>query len=285
MVKELVEKPANTVDEMRANFAQAMAATQVAPDIRVTPVNAGGVPAEWIAAPGAVEERVVLYLHGGGYVLCSVSTHRDMISRLARAAQARALGLEYRLAPEHPFPAAVEDATAAYRWLLASGIQPARLVIAGDSAGGGLTVATLVALRDAGDPLPAAGVCLSPWVDLEGIGDSMTTRAAADPFVRKDMIHSLAQLYLGERNPRTPLAAPLYAELRGLPPLLIQVGTAETLFDDATRLAERARAAGVQVTLDVWEDMIHVWQLFAAMLPEGQQAIERLGAFIRERTR
>jgi acetyl esterase/lipase len=251
MVKELIEKPATTVAEMRANFANTMTAFQVAPDVTVTPVDAGGVPAEWIVAPGAAAERVVLYLHGGGYVLCSVSTHRDMIARISRAAQARALGVEYRLAPEHPFPAAVEDATAAYRWLLANGVSPSRLAIAGDSAGGGLTVATLVALRDAGDPLPAAGICLSPWVDLEGIGDSMTTKAAADPFVHQEMIQSLAQQYLGEHSPRTPLAAPLYADLHGLPPLLIQVGTAETLLDDATRLAERAKAAGVQVTLDI----------------------------------
>jgi acetyl esterase/lipase len=284
MVKELMEKPVTTVAEMRANFATAMAAFQAAPDVTVTPVDAGGVPAEWIVAPGAAAERVVLYLHGGGYVVCSVSTHRDLIARISRAAQARALGVEYRLAPEHPFPAAVEDATAAYRWLLATGVSPSRIAIAGDSAGGGLTVATLVALRDAGDPLPAAGICLSPWVDLEGIGDSMTTKAAVDPFVHQEMIQFLGQQYLGEHSPRTPLAAPLYADLRGLPPLLIQVGTAETLLDDATRLAERARAVGVQVTLDIWEDMIHVWQLFASILPEGQQAIERLGTFMRERT-
>jgi acetyl esterase/lipase len=284
MVKALVEKPATTVEEMRANFAEGTAALQATADITTTPVDAGGVPAEWITVPGAVAERVVLYLHGGGYVVCSVSTHRDLISRIARAAEARALGVEYRLAPEHPFPAAVEDATAAYRWLLASGVNPAAIAIAGDSAGGGLTLATLVALRQAGDPLPAAAVCLSPWVDLEGVGDSMTTKAAADPFVRQEMIQFMAQHYLGDHSPRTPLAAPLYADLHGLPPLLIQVGTAETLLDDSTRIAERARAAGVQVTLDVWDDMIHVWQLFAPMLPEGQQAIERIGAFIRAHT-
>jgi acetyl esterase/lipase len=284
MVKALMEKPATTVTEMRANFANGMAAFQAAADVTSTPVEAGGVRAEWIVAPGAVQDRVVLYLHGGGYVVCSVDTHRDLMARISRAAEARVLGVDYRLAPEHPFPAAVQDATAAYRWLVASGVQPAHIAIAGDSAGGGLTVATLVALRDAGDPLPAAAVCLSPWVDLEGIGDSMTTKAAADPFVRNDMIQFLAQQYLGNHPPRTPLAAPLYAELRGLPPLLIQVGTAETLLDDSTRLAERAKAAGVQVTLETWDDMIHIWQIFAPILPEGQQAIVRLGAFIREHT-
>jgi monoterpene epsilon-lactone hydrolase len=285
MVKSLVSKKAETVAEMRANFAEAMSELRVADDVTSTPVDAGGVRAEWIVVPGAAEDRVLLYLHGGGYVVCSVDTHRELMSRIARAAGTRALGVEYRLAPEHPFPAAVEDATAAYRWLISRGTNPAHIAIAGDSAGGGLTLATLVALRDAGEPLPAAAVCLSPWVDLEGIGDSMTTKAAEDPFVRKEMIQFMAQQYLGGRDPRTALAAPLYADLHGLPPVLIQVGTAEVLLDDATRIAERAKAAGVKVSLEVWDDMIHVWQLFAPILPEGQQAIDRSGAFIREHMR
>jgi monoterpene epsilon-lactone hydrolase len=285
MVKALMAKEANNVAEMRANFAEAMSAPRAAPDVTSTPVDAGGVRSEWIVPPGATEGRVLLYLHGGGYVVGSVDMYRDLISRLARAAGARALGIDYRLAPEHPFPAAVEDATAAYRWLVSHGTAPARIAIAGDSAGGGLTLATLTALRDAGEPLPAAAACLSPWVDLQGIGASMTSKAAVDPFVQKEMIQFMAQQYLGDRDPRTPLAAPLYADLQGLPPLLIQVGTAEVLLDDATRIAERARAAGVEVSLEVWDDMIHVWQLFAPILPEGQQAIERIGAFIRAHTR
>jgi acetyl esterase/lipase len=226
----------------------------------------------------------MLYLHGGGYVVGSIATHRGLAGRLSQAAAARVLLVDYRLAPEHPFPAAVDDAAGAYRWLLAQGIEPARLVIAGDSAGGGLTIATLVALRDAGVPLPAAAVCLSPWVDLEGRGDSVTTKAAADPLVHKDMLVQLAAWYLAGADPRTQLAAPLYADLRHLPPLLIQVGTAEILLDDAIRLAEKATAAGVKVTLEPWEDMIHVWQLFAPMLPEGQKAIEGIGVFVRQHT-
>jgi acetyl esterase/lipase len=224
----------------------------------------------------------MLYLHGGGYVIGSLTTHRGLAGRLSQAAKARVLLIDYRLAPEHPFPAAVEDATAAYRWLLAHGCTPARLAIAGDSAGGGLTVATLVALRDAGQPLPAAGVCLSPWTDLEGLGESVTSKASADPIVQKEMLLRLASCYLGDADPRTPLAAPLYADLRGLPPLLVQVGTAEILLDDALRLAERAKAAGVAVTLEAWDDMIHVWQLFAPLLPEGQQAIARIGEFVQQ---
>jgi acetyl esterase/lipase len=227
---------------------------------------------------------VIYYLHGGGYTMGSISTHRELISRLSRAARARAFAIDYRLAPEDPFPAAVEDSTSAYRWLISSGVDPARLAIAGDSAGGGLTLATLVALRDKGDPLPAAAVCLSPWVDLEGLGESMTARDEVDPMVHRDSLLVAAKAYLGHADPHTPLAAPLYADLRGLPPLLIQVGTAETLFDDATRLAERARAAGVEVVVEPWDEMFHVWQFCASLLPEGQQAIDRIGEFVRKHT-
>ena len=272
-----------TFEEMRAGFEQMTSFFPVPADVRCEQVDAGGVSAEWIMTPQATAERVIFYLHGGGYAIGSVKTHRELISRISRAAGARALAIDYRLAPEHPFPAAVEDATTAYRWLLENGVEPTRIVIAGDSAGGGLTVATLVVLRDAGDPLPAAGVCLSPWVDLEGIGESMTARAEVDPMVQRDGLLAMAKAYLGDANPRLPLAAPLYADLTGLPPLLIQVGTAETLLDDSTRLAERARSAGVDVVLEPWEDMIHVWHLFASMLPEGQQAVDRIGEFIRER--
>jgi monoterpene epsilon-lactone hydrolase len=270
-----------TAAEMRAGIEVIASVFPLAADVTCEAVTAGGVPAEWVVAPGAVAGRVILYLHGGGYVIGSISTHRELASRLSRAAVARALVIDYRLAPEHPHPAAVEDATAAYRWLLSTGTDPSRIVIAGDSAGGGLTVATLVAVRDAGLPLPAAGVCLSPWVDLEGIGESMTTKAVVDPMVQGDDLRMMAAMYLAGQDPRTPLAAPLYANLAGLPPLLIQVGTAETLLDDSTRLAERARKAGVAVTLEPWEDMVHVWQIFATMLPEGRAAIERIGEFVK----
>ena len=245
--------------------------------------DAGGVPAEWVSAPGTRADHAVLYLHGGAYCAGSPASHRGLAGLLSAAAGARVLVADYRLAPENPYPAAVEDATAAYRWLLAQGIDPARAAIAGDSAGGGLTLATLVALRDAGDPLPAAGVCISPWVDLEMKGDSMTTRAKLDPMVGREGLLEAAAMYLAGADARTPLAAPVYADLRGLPPLLIQVGTSETLYDDSTRLDERAQAAGVDVTLQVWEDMVHVWHLFAAMLPEGQQGIEAIGEYLRER--
>ncbi len=245
------------------------------------PVDAGRVPAEWVSAPGAEADRAVLYLHGGGYVVGSPASHRELAERLSAAAGARVLVIDYRLAPEHPFPAAVDDGTAAYRWLLRQGVDPSRTAVCGDSAGGGLAVAALVALRDAGDPMPAAGVCLSPWVDLEGLGESMTARAKLDLMVGREGLLESAAMYLAGADPRTPLAAPLYADLQGLPPLLIQVGTSETLYDDSTRLAERARAAGVDVTLQTWEEMVHVWHLFAPLLPEGQQAIEAIGEFLK----
>jgi monoterpene epsilon-lactone hydrolase len=273
-----------SIEEQRAAFDLLTSQFQPAEDVRCERVEAGDVPGEWITTPEAAHERVIYYLHGGAYVMGSMNTHREMISRLSRAAGATALAIEYRLAPENPFPAAVEDSTDAYRWLLSTGVDPARLVIAGDSAGGGLTMATLVALRDAGEPLPAAAVCLSPWVDMEGLGESMTTRAEADPMIQREGLLQTAKAYLGDADPRTQLASPLYADLRGLPPLLIQVGTAEMLLDDATRLAERAKSAGVDVALEVWDDMFHVWQFFAGMLPEGQQAIDRIGEFIRKHT-
>jgi len=269
------------LDKMRAYFENMASAFPAAKDVAYEPVMANGVPAEWMIPPDATKDEALFYLHGGGYTLGSINTHRDLASRLGKAARMRVLSVGYRLAPEHPYPAAVEDALAAYQWLLREGIEPKKIAIAGDSAGGGLTMATLVALRERNLALPAAAVCLSPWVDLEMSGESMTTKASVDPMVRAEGVKMMAKLYLGENHARTALASPLYADLRGLPPLLIQVGTAEVLLDDAVRLAERAKAAGVDVTLERWEDMIHVWQFFAAMLPEGGKAIQRIGEFVR----
>ena len=226
-----------TVQETRANFEQMTKLFPVAADVKCEPVNAGGVNSEWVTAPGADAGRAVLYLHGGGYVIGSINTHRDLAARISRAAKARVLIIDYRLAPEHPFPAAVEDSVAAYRWMLASGLKASRIAVAGDSAGGGLTVATLVAIRDAKLACPGAGMCLSPWIDLEGLGDSMKTKAAVDPMVNKEALIEMAARYLAGQNPRTPLAAPLYADLAGLPPLLIQVG-------DRGNSARRLDAAG-----------------------------------------
>lgn len=276
------ETPSITVEQTREMFDKAATILPTPSDLRSELVDAGGVPAEWIATSGTDDSRVVYYLHGGGYSIGSINTHREMVSRIARAAGARALVVDYRLAPEHPFPAAVDDATAAYRWLLSTGVPADRVVIAGDSAGGGLTVATLLALRDAGDPLPAAGICISPWTDLAITGESMDTKAAVDPMIQPAAARVGAQIYLAGADPRNPLASPLYADLSRLPHLLVQVGASEVLLDDAVRLAERANAAGTEATLEVWDDMIHVWHFFAFILPEGQQAIDRIGAFVRE---
>ncbi|MGC1678659.1 MAG: alpha/beta hydrolase [Candidatus Binataceae bacterium] len=284
MLKAQPIDPDASIEKTRAGFEQMTVMLPVEADVKCEPVSAGGVKAEWIAAPGADAGRAILYLHGGGYVIGSINTHRAMAGRISRAAKARVLLIDYRLAPEHPFPAAVEDSVAAYRYMLAQGIRPGRIAIAGDSAGGGLTIAALVAIKEAKLPMPAAGAGLSPWVDLEGIGESMTSKAKADPIVQKDGLLQMAAAYLHGKDPRSPLAAPLYADLSGLPPLLIQVGTAETLLDDSTRLAERARKSGVNVTLEPWEDMVHVWQVFAPMLDEGQQAIDKIGAFVLKHT-
>jgi monoterpene epsilon-lactone hydrolase len=276
---------AKSPQELRAAFSAAFSAFPSAGEVKCEPVSANGVKAEWITANNAAPDRVILYLHGGGYVMGSIDTHRELVARLSKAAQARGLALEYRLAPENPFPAAVDDAITAYRWLLAQGYKPGRIVIAGDSAGGGLTISTLLAVRDLGAPAPAAGVCISPWVDFEAEGASMTSRAAQDPLVSREMILKIARMYVGENGSlREPLAAPINAVLNDLPPLFIQVGDAETLLDDSTRLADRAEEAGVDVKLQIWEEMPHVWHLAAPILPEGQEAIDKIGEFVRERT-
>lgn len=256
-----------------------------APDAKCEKVDADGVPAEWVAAPGIDSQRAVLYLHGGGYAIGSINTHRRLAYDISAASSARVLLIDYRLAPEHPFPAAVDDAAKAWRWLLQQGFTSDRLAIAGDSAGGGLTIATLVNLRDRKLGLPACAVAISPWIDLEGQGASITTRAAQDPMVQKAGLLWMAGLYLADKDPRTPLAAPLHADLTGLPPVLVQVGTAETLLDDATRLAEKLYRAGGDVRLAVWPDMLHVFPFFAPILSEGRDGCREIGQFIRDRMR
>jgi acetyl esterase/lipase len=279
------ERPENpTVEESRDGFERMAAHVGGDTKATISQVEANGVPGELVRADGAPQNAVTLYLHGGGYVIGSPKTHRELAKRLSAASGGSVLVIDYRLAPEDPFPAPVEDAVSAYRWLLDQGNDPSALSIAGDSAGGGLTVATLVSLRDQGLPLPSCGVCLSPWVDMEGMGESMTSRAHADPMVQREGLVGMAGVYLGGADPRSPLAAPLYADLSGLPPLLVQVGTRETLYDDATRLAYEAARAGVATTFEPWDEMIHVWHLFAPLLDEGQQAIERIGEFVRDST-
>ncbi|MCA9977138.1 MAG: alpha/beta hydrolase [Anaerolineales bacterium] len=244
------------------------------------PGPAGKIAALLLAAASAADDKVILYFHGGGYVQGSLLTHRDLACRLSAVAGARVLLADYRLAPENPFPAAVEDGTAVYHWLQQSGLDPAHIIIGGDSAGGGLALATMLTLRAAGELLPAAAFALSPWFDLALTGDSLHSNATADPILTPAQLTEFAAAYLDGADPTTPLASPLYADLSGLPPLFIQVGTAELLLDDATRLAAQAQAAGVTVTLDTWAEMIHGWQGFAAFVPEAFEALERVGNFV-----
>lgn len=277
------EKP--TVAEMRARIAEVGEKFPAPAEAEVVRLTVADCPAEWVAAPGSDTDRAVLYLHGGGYVIGSCDSHRNLAYNISAASKARVLLLDYRLAPEAPFPAAVDDAANAYCWLLDEGFAPGRLAIGGDSAGGGLTVAALVALRYRGQPMPAAGLCLSPWTDMEGVGASMAAKEEEDPMLNQDTLLWFAERYLAGADARAPLAAPIYADLAGLPPLLVQVGTAEVLLDDSLRLAERARAAGVDVSLDVAHGMMHVWHLFEPVLDEAGEAIARAGTFLRGRMR
>lgn len=250
---------------------------------KVQHVRVADVPADWISVGTTPEDCVVLYLHGGAYSIGSPRTHRDIAARISKATGIRVLSIDYRLAPEHPHPAAVQDAVKAYRWLLENGFAAQKIVIAGDSAGGGLAIAALVSLRDAGVPLPAAAVCLSPWTDLQGTGESMTTHVEADPFLTPEWLQSMAQHYVADGDSRLSLISPVHADLHGLPPMLVQVGSDEILLSDATRLAERARDAGVKTTLEVWGNMWHVWHFFSGQMPEGKRAMTGVGRFVRSR--
>lgn len=271
--------------QMRSRYVQLAAQLGTTACAICEPVDAAGVPAEWVAAPGFDPSRAMLLLHGGGYAIGSIETHRRLAYDLSAACAARVLLIDYRLAPEHPFPAAVDDAERAWRWLLAQGFDPRALSVVGDSAGGGLALATLVNLRDLGLPLPACAVAISPWVDLEARGESIVTRAPFDPMVQKEGLLVFAQMYLAGQSARSPLASPLHAELGGLPPVLVQVGSAESLLDDAIRIAERLHRAGNDVHLSVWPNMPHVFPFFAPVLSEGRDGCAEIGAFVRTRGR
>ena len=270
-----------TLEERRAAFTPGDRLHPVPEDVRVTEVTAGGVPAHWLAAPGADPGRVLLFLHGGGYELGSLRSDGELAARLGRASGMRVLFPEYRLAPEHPFPAAIDDVLAAWRWLRTD-LSARSLAVAGDSAGGGLAVALLVATRDAGEALPAAAVLMSPTVDLTSSGASMTERVDQDPFSTPALLRQLASDYLAGADPKTPLASPLFASLSGLPPLLIQVGTADLLLSDSERLAAAAAEAGVDVTLHIGEGLPHVYPILLGT-PEAAEATEQTGKFLRAR--
>jgi len=269
-----------SIVQMRSDWDTLFPADAVSVETRA--VAAGGVDALWVSTAAANDAWVVLYLHGGGYKVGSARSHLDLMARISLAAHCRVLGVNYRLAPEHHFPAPVQDTVMVYEWLLSQGISGNRIAFAGDSAGGGLAAAAMLVLRDHGRPLPAAAVMLSAWTDLTAQGESYTTRREADPIHQQSMILGTANNYLGEHgSPRDPLASPLFGELHGLPPLLLQVGDRETVLDDSIRFAAKARAAGVEVELEIYDNMIHVFQQFSDILPEARRAIESIGRFLR----
>jgi len=251
-------------------------------DVETKKVDVGGIPAEWQIVPGARRDRVLLYLHGGGFIMGSPNSHRLLTVALGEATGMRVLSVDYRLAPEHPYPASLEDCTTVYNWLLSTGIAPRNIVIAGDSAGGNLTLTTLIKLRDNGIPLPAGAVCLSPATDLAGADESFFENAETDPVLADVGLFWWVPAYLAGADPRDPLVSPVCADLRGLPPLLIHVSTSEMLYGASKRLAERAEAAGVAVTLEMWNDMPHVWHAFGLhYLKESKEAIARIGEFVK----
>jgi monoterpene epsilon-lactone hydrolase len=276
-------RAAPPLNELRAGFAPAGRIHPLPDDVRVTEVTAGGVPAHWLEAPGSDANRVLLFLHGGGFQLGSLRSDGELAARLGRASGMRVLFPEYRLAPEHRFPAAIHDVLAAWRWLRTDqGLRATSIAVAGASAGGGLAVALLVATRNAKEALPAAAVLMSPTVDLTSSGASMTERVDQDPFSTPAMLRQFAADYLAGADPKTPMASPLFASLAGLPPLLVQAGTADLLFSDSERLAKAATEAGVDVTFVTGEGLPHVYPILLGT-PEAAKATDQSGTFLRAR--
>lgn len=268
-----------TIEELRAE-SNARGEEPMPDGATNTIVDANGVYAEWIDAPGVAQDRAFLFIHGGGYYRGSVQSTRPTAARISAATGARVLSTSYRLAPEHAFPAAIDDVHCTYQWLLAQGADPAKTVVGGISAGGGLTLALLLKLKNRGEPLPAAAVPMSAWTDLTQTAETMQTKADEDPSISKAYLDRMSGYYLNGADPKTPLASPLFGDLAGLPPLLVQVGTAETLLDDSRLFAERAQAAGVDVAYRPWQDMIHGWHM-VGFLPEALDAIGEAGDFFK----
>lgn len=268
--------------QRRARIEEVGAVWPVANDISLTPTDIEGIPAEWSQAPGADRGSVLLYFHGGGYCSGSILSHRRLVTEAGRAASVRTLAMGFRLAPEHPFPAAYEDALTAWRFLRSQGFEAGRIVVGGDSAGGGLTMALINRLRADGEAPPSCAWLISPWTDLTLSGESLATKDAVDPLIHKPYLQELADAYLsGGVVPDDPRVSPLFSKLEGFPPTLVQVGSAETLLSDSTRLAAKLGEADVRVTLEVWPHMIHAWPLWNAGLEDGRRALASAGAFMR----
>ncbi len=279
--RTLKKRMAEFEDPADVRQAPSLPGSRIPKDVRVEAVDAAGVPAEWITPDGAAPGAVLLYLHGGGYVFGGLDSHRDIACRLARTAGVRTLLIEYRLAPEHRFPAPVEDATAVYQWLLDGGQTADRLMVAGDSAGGGLSVALMLNLRKLGLPLPKAALLMSPWTDLANTGASVALHAKADAMISPQAVAKFAGLYLNGQDAKDPLASPLYGDLSGLPPTRVLVGSEEVLLSDSERLVERINEAGGSAEISVWPKMPHVFPILAGVIPEGRQAVLDMSAFLK----
>ena len=280
MLKEHTPATDKPMAEVRADFAEFYAQFQTTPDLQARPAVGNKVPSFWIEAPETDFKAIILFFHGGGFTIGSTRDHLELCGRLSRAAAGKVLSIDYRLAPENHFPAAVEDCLASYQWLLEQKGSTLPIIIAGISAGATLSLATLIGLRDQGLPLPVAAVCMSPLVDLLLKGPSLKANQGKD-WITLERIRAIIAAYMAGHDLCHPWASPLYADLSGLPPLLIQVGSHELLLDDGRRLARKAQDQGVKVSLEIWEEMVHCWQVFAAALPQGQQAIDNIGNFIR----
>jgi acetyl esterase/lipase len=271
--------------ERRQRLDEVGASSPIADDVRLEPVDVNGVPGEWSIAPGSDASRVLLFFHGGGYCSGSIISHRRMVTEAGRAARMRTLAVDYRLAPEHPFPAAQDDAMSAWQFVRAQGIAANAVAVGGDSAGGNLTICLINRLRAAGEAQPACAWLASPWTDLTMSGASLGEKDNVDPLIHTAYLEELADAYAGAADRRDPHLSPLFADLHGFPPTLIQVGSAETLLDDAVRFARTAGAADVPVTLQVWPHMIHAWMMWNAKLSEGREALAQMGAFVQRWTR
>lgn len=272
------------VEDSRKSLDQLATLVTLPKDVTIESININDLPANWISAPESNLDKVILYLHGGGYMEGSLISHQDLAIRIGRASKSKVLLIGYRLAPEHPFPAALEDSIMVYKWLTTEkNVLPQNIVIAGDSAGGGLTLCTLLKLRDENIPLPAAAVCLSPWTDLAITGNSIKKNYKIDPWLKPSEIYFMAELYIGDNDPENPYISPLYGSFYNLPPILIHVGSHEILLDDATRVATKAKNEGVDTTIEIWDEMLHVFQAFADWAPEGQEAIDKIGEFIQSK--
>jgi acetyl esterase/lipase len=280
VLRKLFKTRQLTIEQHRAQGARMAAALRLPPAVKLDRCTLGRLPVAWIRPESSSRQKAMLYLHGGGYVTGGIDSHLVLCVPLAQTLRMNLLLPEYRLAPEHPFPAALEDALLAYGWLLEQGHAPENILIAGDSAGGGLSLATVLALRERGHPLPAAVICLSPWADLTHGGPSHRSKARAEVVLKTHTLQEWALAYTRPENLSNPLVSPVYADFHGFPPLLIQVGSEEILLDDALTLAEKARAAGVEVTLQVWEGLWHVWPALGDLLPESGQAFDAMGRFI-----